>query len=246
MKLFVIIFFVGLGWGSAQETTSSDSLSQHKTKDSLTFRLKAKVISEDTSSEISYSQQLDWFKTDSSEYLINLNEIVLIPSYRFENRKERRDYLILKQKTQEVWPYAVLASQRLQELSERLKKIERGYNRDFYVKKVQNYMEDKFKERLKNLTKTQGQILVKLIYRQTGRTTYDILQELKSGWNAFWYNATAGLFSISLKEEYHPESSHRDYLIEYILRRAFQTGELDREKPVVSIDFMSLMKKYED
>src|SRR5699024_202810 len=131
------------------------------------------------------------------------------------------DYLILRRKTLKVWPYAVTAADRLMTLRERLEKLNTKRAKKEYTKIAQNYLEDEFKGELKKLTKTEGQILVKLIYRQTGETTFDIAKDLRSGWNAFWYNTTASLFTISLKETYDPYSVKEDFFIEHILQRAF-------------------------
>lgn len=175
---------------------------------------------------------------------IDLDEVVLIGRYNFKDRKERHQYLILKRKTFKVWPYAVLASDRLQALRKRLGNIKTKSDKKRYTKIVQNYMEDEFKEELKKLTKTEGQILVKLMYRQTGETTFDVVKDLKSGWNAFWYNTTASLFNISLKEEFDPIQVKEDYMIEHILRRAFRTEELESHDAKIDISFLEAMKKW--
>src|SRR5699024_8241249 len=129
-------------------------------------------------------------------------------------------------------------------LRQRLDKISSKSDKRRYTKIVQHYIEDKFKEKLKNLTKTEGQILVKLMYRQTGKTTFDVVRELRSGWRAFWYNVTAKLFTISLKEKYDPYHNKEDYFIEHILRRGFQDGSLDYQDPAITIDFPKCVEKW--
>lgn len=185
-------------------------------------------------------------KQDSVQNLqaIDLDEVVLVGRYKFKDRRERHQYLILKRKTFKVWPYAVLASDRLQALRDRLEKIESKSSKRHYTKIVQNYIENEFKQELKKLTKTEGQILVKLMYRQTGETTFDIVKDLKSGWRAFWYNTTASLFNISLKEKFSPAQVKEDYMIEHILRRAFQTGELDDHDPEIELDFAAALSRW--
>jgi hypothetical protein len=176
---------------------------------------------------------------------IDLDEVFLIGPYKFKNREDRRQYLILQRKTKHVWPYAVMASERLIELNERLNKIESKSKKRKYTRIVQDYIENEFTEELKKLTKTEGQILVKLMYRQTGNTTFEVVKELKSGWRAFWYNTTASLFNISLKEEYHPEEVKEDFLIEHILRRSFQKKRLKQQEPAIAIDFLAAVDKWQ-
>ncbi len=175
---------------------------------------------------------------------VKLEEVVLLSPMKFKSRLERREYLILKRKTRKVWPYATLAAERLQTLNKRLENLERKADKRRYTKIIQRYIEEEFTEELKKLTKTEGQILVKLMYRQTGETTFDIVRNLKSGWRAFWYNTTASLFNISLKEKYDPTNIKEDYYIEHILQRSFQRGILERQPAVDEINLINLKKKF--
>jgi hypothetical protein len=143
-----------------------------------------------------------------------------------------------------VYPYAKLAAERLTELNDSLAYIKKNRHRKKYTKKVQKYIEGEFSEELKKLTRTEGQILVKLIYRQTGKTTFDLVKELRSGWRAFWYSTTAKMFKISLKEEFKPDLVQEDYLIEDILQRAFAANRLERQKSVLDYNYMDLENKW--
>ncbi len=172
--------------------------------------------------------------------MIDLDEVYLLKKVKFMSEQDRRRYLILRRKTRKVYPYAKLAAERLITMTERLKTIEKKSHRKRYTKQVQNYIEGEFSDRLKKLTHSEGQILVKLIHRQTGRTAFDLVKELRTGWRAFWYNTTANLFEISLKEEYNPYQVKEDYLIEDILERSFRDNILERQEPAHSIDFLDL------
>ena len=176
--------------------------------------------------------------------VIDLEEVLILGRLKFKSDMDRRKYLILRRKTRKVYPYAKLASERLLELQSRLDQINSKRDRRKYTKIVQNYIEDQFSADLKKLTRTEGQILVKLVHRQTGVTAYSLIKDLKSGWRAFWYNSTASLFDISLKEEYHPESHQEDYLIEDILQRSFQSKILEPQSSVLDFDFHELTNKW--
>ena len=171
---------------------------------------------------------------------IDLDEVVLLNKLQFNSKEDRRRYLILRRKTRKVYPFAKLASERLTVMTERLNTIESKRLKRKYTKRIQKYIEEEFSEELKKLTRTEGQILVKLIHRQTGKTAFDLVKELRTGWRAFWYNTTASLFDISLKEEYKPFEVKEDYLIEDILERSFQSGLLERQKPAFNIDYLEL------
>ena len=143
-----------------------------------------------------------------------------------------------------MYPYAKLASDRLVELNSRLGELQSKRKRRRYTREVQKFIEQEFSEELKKLTRTEGQILVKLIYRQTGITAFDLVKELRNGWRAFWYNTTASFFDISLKEEYHPDLVHEDYLIEDILQRAFAARHLERQEAKIDYDYATLTNKW--
>lgn len=177
---------------------------------------------------------------------IALDEVYLFGKLKFPDYKSKLRYYILRRKTLKVYPYAKLAAERLEELNDSIVKIKRKSKRKKYTKKIQKYIEEEFSEELKKLTRTEGQILVKLIYRQTGTTAFDLVKNLRSGWRAFWYSTTAKMFSISLKEEFNPKMVHEDYLIEDILQRAFTADRLERQASVLDYDYASLNDKWGD
>lgn len=177
---------------------------------------------------------------------IALDEVYLFGRLKFDSYKDKLRYYILRRKTLKVYPYAKLAAERLVELNDSIVQIKKRRHQKRYTKEVQRFIEDEFSEELKKLTRTEGQILVKLIYRQTGTTAFDLVKELRSGWRAFWYNTTAKIFKISLKEEFHPDRIHEDYLIEDILQRAFTAERLERQESVLDYDYAQLSNKWKN
>jgi len=175
---------------------------------------------------------------------INLNEVYILPKLKFTSSESRRRYLILQRKTMKVYPYAKLAAERLDSLNKQMINLKSKRKRKKYTRMVQRYIEDEFAEKLKKFTITEGQILIKLIHRQTGETAFDLIKSLRSGWRAFWYNNTARLFNISLKLPFDPKNSEEDYLIEDILLRQFQNGRLDYQKPFNTFDLYELSKQW--
>ena len=176
---------------------------------------------------------------------IDLDQVVLLPKMKHRNSDEIRKYLILKRKTLKVYSYAVLASERLTKLNERLSNIKRRRNRKDYTKKVQKFIVNEFYDELSKFTQTEGQILIKLIHRQTGSTTYRLIKELRNGWSAFWYNNTARIFNMSLKKEFNPLEIKEDYLIEDIIQRAIRDKKIDYQKPYYIYDLFELNIKWQ-
>jgi len=169
--------------------------------------------------------------------LIALEEFALLPAHKFNSQEDARYYYWFRRKVFKAYPFAKLASQRLDSLTNRLQRISAKSKKRTYTKLVQHYLEGEFTDQLKKMTKTEGRILIKLIHRQTGITTFDNIKSLRSGWKAFWYNTTANLFRLSLKEEYQPALQNEDYLIEDVLQRAFLEGDLTAQKSKLDFDF---------
>ncbi len=149
---------------------------------------------------------------------IDLNEVVIYNPVEFVNNKERLDYFVLKRKVSKVYPYAKMASERLKKLNSRLDKITSKRKKKKYTRMLEKFLQNELSAELRRLTRTEGQILVKLIYRETGLTAFSLVRELRSGFKAFTYNTIAKLFKISLKEKYDPLNVREDQFIEDILR----------------------------
>lgn len=222
MRIFIPIYIYLLFFGSQLTYGQTDSEYLKKKKDSS--EVMYYIIEGDT----------------VAREMIDLEEVILLDKLKFSSEKDRRRYIILRRKTRKVYPYAKLASERLTAMTERLNTLDKKRDQRIYARRVQKYVEGEFSEQLKNLTHTEGQILVRLIHRQTGRTAFDLVKELRTGWRAFWYNTTASFFEISLKEEYRPFEEKEDYLIEDILERSFQINRLDRQLPAFPIDYLDL------
>lgn len=176
---------------------------------------------------------------------IDLDKVILLPKKGFKNSNEIKKYLILKRKTLKVYSYAILASNRLTTLNERLVNVKRRRDRKNYTKKIQKFIANEFYDELRKFTQTEGQILIKLIHRQTGTSAYKLIKEIRNGWSAFWYNNTARIFNMSLKKEFDPYTVEEDYLIEDIIQRALRDKKLEYQEPNTTYDLFGLNKKWE-
>ena len=151
---------------------------------------------------------------------IDLKEVVVYKPVIFTDNQERLDYFVLKRKVLKVYPYAKMASERLAKLNDRLDKIKSKRKKKKYTKMLEKFLQEELTAELRKLTRTEGQILVKLIYRETGITAFSLVRELRNGFRAFTYNTIAKVFKISLKEEYDPLNVREDLFIEDILRNS--------------------------
>lgn len=173
-----------------------------------------------------------------------LNDTIKLPEILISKEKSdpeaKKQYLILQSRVLRTYPYAKLAADRLTNLNKGMERLTSEREKKKYFKIVEDYLTNEFEARLKKLSRSQGRILVKLIDRQTGKTTYELIKTLKSGWKAFWSNTTASVFDINLKSQYAPFESNEDYLIENILKEAFESGRLQNQPAAKPVDIDKL------
>jgi len=179
-------------------------------------------------------------------YSIELKEIVVSKDEIGLDEEQRQKLLILKRRVYKTYPYAKMTSEKLLQLNATMAKLKTNKEKKKYFKIVEKYLKEEFEPRLRKLSRKDGQILVKLIHRQTGETTFDLIKEYKSGWKAFWSSNTAKLFDINIKEQYNPYDVPEDYQIESILVTAFRQGHLVKQDPSKPIDFKSLTKSWRE
>jgi hypothetical protein len=152
----------------------------------------------------------------------------------------------LKRRTLKVYPFAKIAAERLKTLNANMAKLKTKKEKKKYAKLVEKYMEDEFEAQLKKLSRKEGQILVKLIHRQTGETTFDLIKDHKSGWKAFWANRLAKLYNIDIKKKYSPATVPEDYHIEGFLIKAFQERRLVKQDPAFTIDYDEITASWQE
>ncbi|TDD93685.1 DUF4294 domain-containing protein [Flavobacterium cellulosilyticum] len=200
----------------------------------LSISIQAQVLNKVTLKKEITETEIDSVFNDT----IALEEIV-ISKVKLDT-ESLKQFTILRNRVYVTYPYAKLASERLTALNRGMNSLKTNKEKKKYFKIIEDYLSNEFEERLKKLSRKQGQILVKLIHRQTGTTTYDLVKSLKSGWKAFWSNTAARMFDLNLKEEYQPYQSNEDYLIETILVRAFESGRLINQPPAKPVNYDDL------
>ena len=154
---------------------------------------------------------------------VTLNDFKLSATRTFKSEKDRLAYLKLKRNVRKAYPYAVLASIKLREYDAILNNMPEN-KRAPYLKKAEAELKTQFEGDLKNLTMTQGKILIRLINRETGMTTYKVIKDYRGGFSAFMWQSFGLLFGNNLKWKYDP-SKGEDKMIEEIIQQ-IQDGEV--------------------
>lgn len=154
--------------------------------------------------------------------VVNLKQ-VSIEEINPDYLKELQAYYRLRHNVIKVYPYARLASVKLQEMQRNMASMKTEREKRKYRKSTEEQIRKDFEEQIKKLSISQGKVLIKLIDRETGFTSYDLIKDLKGSLNAFFSQGIAKLFGHDLKNEYDPEGE--DKTIENIVRQ-IETGQI--------------------
>ncbi|RCH56490.1 DUF4294 domain-containing protein [Mucilaginibacter hurinus] len=136
---------------------------------------------------------------------IVLHEVKIVDSRIFASEEDRLKYRRLRYNVYKVMPYARFAGERYRQLQRELALTADKKQQKKLVKACEKEIKDLFNREIKNLTISQGEVLIKLIDRETGNSSFAMLKELKGGLTAFMMQSAARIFGHNLKEEYDPE-----------------------------------------
>jgi len=142
-------------------------------------------------------------------YLSSIEEVHIFQHPVFKNKRDWRRYDRMVRNVKKVYPYAKMAGAEYDSLSKELMALKTDKERRQYINSVEDRIMDDYEEDLKKLTVTQGRILLKLIDRETGETSYELLQELKGKFNAAFWQTLARIFGHNLKSEFDPQGEDK-------------------------------------
>ncbi len=155
--------------------------------------------------------------------VFELPEAHIVAPFVPRNRREAAQYDRLTRNVVKVYPYARITAQLLYEYEHDLSRIQRDGDQELYIKLAEAELRAEFEAEVKDMTTSQGRVLVKLIDRETGRTSFSLVQELRGNFQAFMWQGLARLFGHDLKSTY--DGSGEDRMVEDIVRR-IENGEL--------------------
>ncbi|HXB39199.1 MAG TPA: DUF4294 domain-containing protein [Bacteroidia bacterium] len=141
---------------------------------------------------------------------------------KFATRRKYVEWTRIRYNVKKVYPYAILAAAKLKEYDMILERMPNEKLKKTYLKMCEKELQKQFSNELKNLSVNQGKILMKLIDRETGKTTYTIVKEMRGNFQAFMWQSLAVLFGSTMKQEF--DAAGEDRLIEVAIRQV-EAGE---------------------
>ncbi|MCK5764977.1 MAG: DUF4294 domain-containing protein [Bacteroidales bacterium] len=155
--------------------------------------------------------------------VIALQELRVYAFRPYKSKKEARRMTKLIRNVKIVYPYAKIAGIKLREYEEILAGVEDKKTRKKIMKQAEKEIEEEFGDDLRDFTFSQGKILIKLVYRETGASSYELVAELRGKFRAFFWQAFARIFGFNLKNGYDPKGEDAD--IEFIVQM-IEAGQL--------------------
>ena len=148
--------------------------------------------------------------------IVYLPEVDIDLMGRYYEIAETRQGRRLVSNVRKVYPYAKTAALKLQEFDSLLVSIDSERERRRMMKEAEDQLSEEYTEELKKLSFSQGAILIRLIDRETGNTSYQLVQELRGKVRAFFYQGFARIWGYNLKSEFDPKNNKEDEQIDII------------------------------
>ncbi|TDQ77259.1 DUF4294 domain-containing protein [Sphingobacterium yanglingense] len=175
---------------------------------------KAETVAYYLTTKLASGEVVPWFP---------IEEVVVRAQREWKSEEEKNRYMRLKRNVLRVLPYAIYAQRRYEQLDRDLALVSSKRDEKMLIKACEQEIKEKITNEVKNLSVSQGKILIKLIERQTGNTSYDLVKDMKGSVTAFVYQGVARVFGHNLKSTYNPTE---DFEIENIIR------EYERVRPI--------------
>ena len=231
-------YFAIVSAGILAMAAASTDLSAQNRRDQSGNRRKSQTATRRTSSAKEIEPLQQTYRSDGGvfEYIIEGNDTIYIDKIRAskvyprlarQRGKDWRKYYRLVYNFNKTYPYALVARELLTEVDSTLiaDDLKKG-KREKYLKEKQNELFHYFETPLKNMTVSQGRILMRLIDREVGKSSFSIIKEYRNGIAAGFWQGMAKLFGSDLKRHYDPVNDDEDAQIEDLVEK-WEEGSFD-------------------
>ena len=158
-------------------------------------------------------------------YVYNMEEFAVVDMKPYNDPEKDRMFKKLRWHVKKVYPYAVTAAGKLKMYNAELEGVTSKRKRRKIMKKREKALKEEFEDVIKKMSQTSGRVLVKLIDRETGESTYDIIKDMRGGFKAWIYQGVGKLYGADLKARYNPKTNEEDEMIERVVQSLIAEGE---------------------
>jgi len=136
---------------------------------------------------------------------VKIKEVRVFSRKVYKNKRHQRQYTRLIHNVKKAYPFSIIARNELAIMNEQLKNIQGDRAREKFIKEYQKQMFVRYEDDLRKLTMTQGRILLKLVDREIGNTSFELVKEYRGSFSAAFWQGVARLFGSNMKSEYDPK-----------------------------------------
>lgn len=153
-----------------------------------------------------------------TSYMYNMSTFNVVDLRPYGDKVKDKQFRRLRYHVKKVYPYALIASKKLEYYNTELLKVKSKKKRRKLLKMREKELKEEFTDVIKKMSQTSGRVLVKLIDRETGESSYEIIKEMRGGFKAFVYQGVGKLYGADLKVRYNPKENEEDEMIERIVQ----------------------------
>ena len=203
------------------------------TRDSIvTYAYNKKNFSDDSNLETytdtsSQGAVMEMLVIDGdTSYIYNMQTFAVVDLKPYGDPVKDKLFRKLRYHVKKVYPYARIAADKLNLYEKQLVGVTSKSKRRKIMKKREKVLKEEFEDVIKTMSKTSGRVLIKLIDRETGQSTYEIIKEMRGGFKAWTYQGVGMFYGADLKQRFNPKTNEEDEMIERVVQSLIADGTL--------------------
>ncbi len=159
-------------------------------------------------------------------YIYNMQTFTVVDLQPYGNVLKDRKFRKLRFHVKKTYPYAKIAADNLTKYNKQLETVTSKRKRRKIMKLREKVLKEEFEDVIKDMSQTSGRVLIKLIDRETGQSTYEIIKEMRGGFKAWTYQGVGKLYGANLKQRYDPKNNEEDEMIERVVQSLIDEGSI--------------------
>ena len=177
-----------------------------------------------TSVILSQDLNISTYDIIDGDTIINSKKFPELDLISFKTNEEKINYYRTKKRIRKVYPIALFAKNKLNEIRSSLDTIPKNRKKRKFKRELGKWVKNEYEPIFRKMSIKEGRILIKLVYRETNYTTYDLVKDYRGRFSAFFWQRVIKAYDNDLKMKYDPISNSEDELIESILNELILEG----------------------
>lgn len=177
-----------------------------------------------TSAILAQDLNISTYDIIHGDTIINSKKFPELDLIIFKTKEEKLNYYRTKKRIKKVYPIALFAKNKLDEIRSSLDTIPKNRKKRKFRRELGKWVKNEYEPIFRKMSIKEGRILIKLVYRETNYTTYELVKDYKGRFSAFFWQRVIKAFDNDLKMKYNPISNSEDELIESILNELIIEG----------------------